>query len=759
MVSLIKLKRHLDELTLEAHNIVTQTTGIPPEINTDIANDATISDPNRAGHAVGLHLFGTSDDYRTKMQEELELRIVALEKEAWEIREELAGLNHDDVTHVVSSPEEVPNDDLMPLEGLSADQLRNHVKFLRICHAAYVSLESLDRPAPKSVNTILPFSPTDMLFSPTEHEVRPEENPTRSHAAIVMDVEQALEEALVLIDKEASTDMNGKDDALRTMQSAISDELNLRLRRKKMELRHLAVSTLEKGIQLQSNKLVVRIGDDSKNKVNFADAHITTPREASDGINNSDSPLHEAYAVLSAFQNDQYPVFGETLDRALQTIGKKLWNSVSEVVNTLSSIAEKDRVGYYMFNTERLKNIGGKKKKYETIGRGPCVALVWECKKMEFASTNTVLDGHSNNMVSTTSQITEEDLISSPSSGVARFLSCLNFTMHLLQFVYRYILLERNDLAKLLGDYLFGKYPIDTSLSSGSAKLGGMLLGYAAQGEEGEVRPLATELVKFMRAWCIPEGSHVEVWRMIPVIRDVLAREVMSFEDGLVEMGYMACSQSDAPRQFADASSPSGLSILVHQDDGVGSPIDNNLTVDRESPIEVFSPPANTESIKSNKAVRSSLSEIANDFIQVYSENRRSQILNQARSLLVNTDYHNSAQVGKFVPPPAEPGTIEHLNEDPLNVFVFHRCSISTTAQKILELVRKTLDEAIQPEMAAELDDLPPMLYRASREAMDLFRAMIPTLHSSEIGSIPRMAAILHNDCVYLAHEASLLGE
>ena len=51
------------------------------------------------------------------------------------------------------------------------------------------------------------------------------------------------------------------------------------------------------------------------------------------------------------------------------------------------------------------------------------------------------------------------------------------------------------------------------------------------------------------------------------------------------------------------------------------------------------------------------------------------------------------------------------------------------------------------------------MLYRAAREIMDLFRAIIPTRHASEIASIPRMAAVLHNDCVYFAHEAALLGE
>ena len=51
------------------------------------------------------------------------------------------------------------------------------------------------------------------------------------------------------------------------------------------------------------------------------------------------------------------------------------------------------------------------------------------------------------------------------------------------------------------------------------------------------------------------------------------------------------------------------------------------------------------------------------------------------------------------------------------------------------------------------------MLYRTSRELLDLFRAIVPTLHATEVASIPRTAAVLHNDCVYLAHESMLLGE
>ena len=80
-------------------------------------------------------------------------------------------------------------------------------------------------------------------------------------------------------------------------------------------------------------------------------------------------------------------------------------------------------------------------------------------------------------------------------------------------------------------------------------------------------------------------------------------------------------------------------------------------------------------------------------------------------------------------------------------------------AQEILQLCRKTLDDASNEEAATIIDTLPSSLYRASREVLDLFRAIIPTRHGKEIASLPRIAAVLHNDCVYLAHETSFLGE
>jgi centromere/kinetochore protein ZW10 len=41
---------------------------------------------------------------------------------------------------------------------------------------------------------------------------------------------------------------------------------------------------------------------------------------------------------------------------------------------------------------------------------------------------------------------------------------------------------------------------------------------------------------------------------------------------------------------------------------------------------------------------------------------------------------------------------------------------------------------------------------------LDLFRAIIPSTHGEEVANIPRTAAVLHNDCVFLAHRCLTLG-
>ena len=139
------------------------------------------------------------------------------------------------------------------------------------------------------------------------------------------------------------------------------------------------------------------------------------------------------------------------------------------------------------------------------------------------------------------------------------------------------------------------------------------------------------------------------------------------------------------------------------------------------------------------------------NFVHAYVNHRRCVLLNEARDILQKNDYHKTVEVGVEV---------NEKEDDGMSIFQLHRSSISETSSKIMVLLRKTMDEAVavQPGLEPPLNLLRPTLYRTAREMLSLFRAIIPASHGGEVAHVPRTAALLHNDCVFLAHHCLTLG-
>ena len=213
------------------------------------------------------------------------------------------------------------------------------------------------------------------------------------------------------------------------------------------------------------------------------------------------------------------------------------------------------------------------------------------------------------------------------------------------------------------------------------------------------------DFVDTMRRWCIPQNSSPRVWNEVQRVEQRLIKETGAFDDAMVKLNLLSGKQTG------------------------------------------------TEEI-----IPSPLSKLANSLCQSYVSAQRCQILNTARKILLNSDYCNTSRVGQIIKDRSEPGTLESLNDDPHSAFHFEECSVSVVAQEIMQLCWKTLDDAADHDAATNFDSLPPSLYRASREVLDLFRAIVPTHYGKETVS-PRFAAVLHNDCVYFAHEACFLGK
>ena len=86
--------------------------------------------------------------------------------------------------------------------------------------------------------------------------------------------------------------------------------------------------------------------------------------------------------------------------------------------------------------------------------------------------------------------------------------------------------------------------------------------------------------------------------------------------------------------------------------------------------------------------------------------------------------------------------------------FQFPSCAISQSVHEYLHLLYSTLKDccgASSPSMAVQL-------YSSARSMVDLFCAVLPSYHRSTIAGIPRVAAVQHNNCMFLAHHLITLG-
>ncbi|XP_060792114.1 centromere/kinetochore protein zw10 homolog [Neoarius graeffei] len=80
-------------------------------------------------------------------------------------------------------------------------------------------------------------------------------------------------------------------------------------------------------------------------------------------------------------------------------------------------------------------------------------------------------------------------------------------------------------------------------------------------------------------------------------------------------------------------------------------------------------------------------------------------------------------------------------------------CCISESVQQLMELAIKTLSEAVgsSPQCAVQL-------FYTTRNIFHLFYDVVPTYHKDNLLKFPHLAAIQHNNCMFLAHHLLTLG-
>ena len=160
------------------------------------------------------------------------------------------------------------------------------------------------------------------------------------------------------------------------------------------------------------------------------------------------------------------------------------------------------------------------------------------------------------------------------------------------------------------------------------------------------------------------------------------------------------------------------------------------------------------------------LSDYARRLPATWATRLRTKVLGRARRIMLVSDYHNSVPSGpafeacglsasaKLAAWGAEQraaGKIDRRQEP----FTFPDCQVSVVAASVLKSVHATLAMACD----ANEHHLPSStLYRAARKLLDLFRAVVPQRHGDDLATLPRLAALFRNDCLFLAHDALTLA-
>lgn len=170
-------------------------------------------------------------------------------------------------------------------------------------------------------------------------------------------------------------------------------------------------------------------------------------------------------------------------------------------------------------------------------------------------------------------------------------------------------------------------------------------------------------------------------------------------------------------------------------------------------------------SLESDASLASALLQTVVDLPILFAESRRKELLFQAREMLLS-DYHNCmlATGDAKQDDPSSAGDVgdaaaigRHADSSSCGSesggLRFESCLVSLASCRLLRLMHEALGQACMssPRLAN-------LLYQCTRDMLELFLAIVPLRFSDVIDSVPRMGALFYNDCVYIAHNCTLIS-
>ncbi|XP_049897405.1 centromere/kinetochore protein zw10 homolog [Epinephelus moara] len=138
---------------------------------------------------------------------------------------------------------------------------------------------------------------------------------------------------------------------------------------------------------------------------------------------------------------------------------------------------------------------------------------------------------------------------------------------------------------------------------------------------------------------------------------------------------------------------------------------------------------------------------------------------------LMTSKMHNTVKITpdyklrlpKLPPPASEQKVKQESTKDELTMenakqlsawsLCLPACRISESVQQLMELALNTLCEAVGSSTQCALQ-----LFFTVRNIFQLFYDVVPTYHKENLLKFPHLAAIQHNNCMYLAHHLLTLG-
>ncbi|XP_031455774.1 centromere/kinetochore protein zw10 homolog [Phasianus colchicus] len=156
--------------------------------------------------------------------------------------------------------------------------------------------------------------------------------------------------------------------------------------------------------------------------------------------------------------------------------------------------------------------------------------------------------------------------------------------------------------------------------------------------------------------------------------------------------------------------------------------------------------------------------------------NKKCQDVIVAARNLMTSEIHNTVKITPdscvTLPKLPDPGSGDHVkmqktskllpnemvnleNDSKLSQYTFSlpTCRISASVEKLMELAYQTLLET-----TASTDQCCIQLFYSVRNIFQLFYDVVPTYHKENLQKLPQLAAIHHNNCMYIAHHLLTMG-